>query len=76
MSWLDMLDRDVAKGDYVVYYSNIYQVVDLVGQADHCRARIILIDKSKTTRSTIKYCRDMCIIPKEDILVWRLKKDY
>ena len=75
--WDDMLERPLAKDDYVVYYSNIYQVVDLLGRPNVTPlARILLIDKSKTTKSVKKYCSEMCKIDKEDVLIWKLKRGY
>lgn len=76
--WSDMLERPIAKGDYVVYYSNIYQVVDLVGspRQGSGMARIKLVDSSKTTRPVNKSCYEMCIIDKGDVLAWKLKRGY
>ena len=77
MSWHDMLERPLAKDDYVVYYSNIYQVVDLLGPAKvGTMARILLVDKNKTTKSVKKFCRDMCKIDTEDVIIWKLKRGY
>jgi hypothetical protein len=77
MGWLDMLERPLEKGDYVVYYSNVYQVIDLLGTARlSTMARILLIDKSKTTKSVKKSCSEMCKIDKEDVLIWKIKRGY
>jgi len=77
MSWVDMLERPLAKDDYVVYYSNIYQVIDLLGPAHiGTMARILLIDKHKTTKSVKKNTHEMCRIDKEDVLIWKLKRGY
>jgi hypothetical protein len=73
-----MLEREIHKGDYVVLYSNIYQVLDLLGS--HRRGtgmcRILLVDQSKTTKSVKKNSKDMCIIDKEDVLIWKIKRGY
>jgi len=75
--WHDMLESPLAKGDYVVYYSNIYQVLDLLGTArSGSIARILLIDKNKTTKSVKKNCHEMCKIDTEDVLIWKLKRGY
>jgi len=89
MAWPDMLGRHIEPGQYVVYYSNIYQVVDLLGAGDGCdfrtcaRARIgsglvriKLVDASKTTKSVKKNSHEMCIIDTDDVLVWKLKRGY
>ena len=76
----DMLEREIHKGDYVVLYSNIYQVLDLLGNPRNDRGigmcRILLVDASKTTKSVKKNSKDMCIIDKEDVLIWKLKRGY
>ena len=79
----DMLGRPIKPDDYVVYYSNIYQVIELLGASTGRSARlgtglvrIKLIDASKTTKSVKKNCHEMCIIDTEDVLIWKLKRGY
>ncbi len=78
MSHVDMLERPISKGDYVVLYSNIYQVMDILGtpRNSHGMCRILLVDQSKTTKSVKKSSGDMCIIDKEDVLIWKIKRGY
>lgn len=83
MIHIDMLERPLAKDDYVVYYSNIYQVVDLLGNSAGIGARlgtglarIKLVDPSKTTKSVKKNTHEMCKIDKEDVLIWKIKRGY
>lgn len=72
-----MLERPLAKDDYVVYYSNIYQITDLLGSGKVTNmARILLVDKHKTTKSVKKFCREMCKVDKEDVLIWKIKRGY
>lgn len=75
-----MLDRKIEPNDYVVLYGNIYQVMDLLGNPRNIEGigmcRLLLIDKSKTTKSVKKCSKDMCIIDKDDILVWKIKRGY
>lgn len=71
----DMIDREIKIDDYVVFYSNIYQVKGL-GKArgnGSGSLRMILMDKSKTTKAVTKYSKDVCIIDKEDVVMWLLK---
>lgn len=68
------MDRPLAKGDYVVYYSSIYQITELTSTTG--MARILLIDKNKTTRSVKKDCHEMCKIDTEDVLIWKIKRGY
>jgi hypothetical protein len=80
---VDMLERPISAGDYVTYYSNIYQVLELLGSSTGAgarlgtgSARIRLLDKSKTTKSVKKNCHEMCIIDTEDVLLWKIKRGY
>lgn len=72
---LDIVGRPIAVNDYVVYYSNVYQVSDLLGtpRNGYGMCRILLVDKSKTTKAVKKPSREMCKIDKEDVLIWKLK---
>jgi hypothetical protein len=67
----DILGRPIAAGDYVVYYSNIYQVIELL---KHRCCRIKLVDPSKTTKPVRKSCPEMCVVDKEDVLIWKIKR--
>lgn len=73
MTHKDMLDRSISVGDYVVSYNNIYQITDLLNNS---YVRIMLINPSKTTRPKKEYCKYMCLINTEDMLVWKLKQGY
>ena len=69
----DLIDRELTIGDYVVFHNCIYQVVSLPANKESSAVRIMSINPSKTTRPILKYSRDLCIIPTEDIIVWKLK---
>ena len=75
---LDIIDRPISVDDYVVFYSNVYRVTGLgkPNQFGHGQVRIKLAEPSKTTKSVVKYSRDMCVIPAQDVTVWLLKKGY
>ncbi len=68
-----MLERTISKDDYVVSYNNVYQVTELRGNA---YLRILLVDKSKTTKSKIIHSKDVCVIDMEDVLIWKIKREY
>ena len=71
----DMIDREIRVDDYVVFYSNIYQVKGLGKARDNGRGslKIILMDKSKTTKAVTKFSKDVCLVDKEDVVMWLLK---
>jgi len=75
MKPLDMIGREISVDDFVVFYSNIYQVKalgkpNLMGKG---YVKILLVDKSKTTKTVSKYSSDICLIDNNDVLIWKLK---
>lgn len=76
---IDLLERPLSVDDYVVLYNNVYQVKEFLGKLNGTgggMVRIILLDKSKTTKSVKKHSSDMCKIDKEDVLIWKIKRGY
>ena len=75
---LDIIDRPIRVDDFVVFYSNVYKVLGLgkPNALGHGQVRIKLADPSASTKSVVKYSRDMCVIPAEDVTIWLLKKGY
>jgi hypothetical protein len=71
----DIIDREINIEDFVVFHNNIYKVLGL-GKARGNGAgsvRIMLAKPSKTTRPVVKFSKDLCILHKEDVLIWLLK---
>lgn len=71
----DIIGKQIQVDDYVMFYSNIYQVVSL-GKARNNGSgtvRIILVDKAKTTKPVNKFSKDMCVLDKNQVLLWMLK---
>lgn len=71
----DILDRPISVDDYVMFYSNIYKVKGL-GKArgnGSASIRIMLYDKSKTTKSVLKFSKDMIVLDKNHVLMWQIK---
>ena len=71
----DIIDREIKVDDFVVFHNNIYKVLGLGKARDNGRGsvRIMLANPSKTTRPVIKFSKVLCILDKEDVLVWLLK---
>ena len=65
----DIIGREIAVGDYVVYYSNIYKVLELYSTG---YAKIILAHRSKTTSSVKKYSKEMAILDPAHVTMWML----
>lgn len=75
---LDIIDRPIRVDDFVAFYSNVYKVLGL-GKPNangHAQVRIKLAEPSKSTKSVVKYSRDMCVIPAHEVTIWLLKKGY
>lgn len=71
----DLIDREIKIEDYVVFHNNIYKVLGL-GKARNNGAgsvKIMLAKPSPTTRPVTKFSKDLCILAKEDVLIWMLK---
>lgn len=75
----DMLDQPICVDDFVVFYSNIYKVKEvgvtpnLSGQGP---VRMKLVDASKSTKTVVKYSKDICKPDQHQVLLWVLKKGY
>jgi hypothetical protein len=71
----DMLGRDLAVGDFVVFYANLYQVTDLGRSTPlgHGYAKIMIHPPSKTSKPVRKYSREMVQVPAADVTLHLLK---
>jgi len=71
----DMLGRDLAPGDFVVFYANLYQVVSFDAKAisGHGYAKIMIYPSSKTSKPVQKYSREMVQVPAADVTLHLLK---
>lgn len=71
----DMLGRELAVGDFVVFYSNLYQVTAL-GRAQasgHGSAKIMIYPASPTSKPVQKYSHEMVQVPAADVTLHLLK---
>jgi hypothetical protein len=71
----DMLGRNLAVGDFVVFYTNLYQVIDLGRStpSDHGYVKIMIHPSSKTSKPVRKYSREMVQVPASDVTLHLLK---
>jgi hypothetical protein len=71
----DMLGRELAVGDFVVFYANLYQVTALgrPTPSDHGYVKIKIYPASKTSRPVQKYSREMVQVPAADVTMHLLK---
>lgn len=72
----DMIGRELAVGDFVAYYSKLYEVkaickLDFTG---HGYVKIMIYPASKTSKPVSKYSQEMVRIPAEDVTMYLLKE--
>lgn len=75
MNAKDAIGREISVGDFVYSHNYLYEVVE-VGAARTSGGgdvKIILIDKSPTTRPVKRNSREMAILSKDDVLLWMIK---
>lgn len=72
----DMLSRELAVGDFVVYYSNLYEVKSLgrISSSGHGYVKIMIYPASKTSKPVSKYSREMVQVPSTDVTMHLLKE--
>lgn len=75
----DIIDQEIKVDNFVVFYSNIYQVK----QANPTKqtsgsgmVRMKLIDPSPTTKTVAKYSKDLCKLDEHAVTMWMLKQGY
>jgi hypothetical protein len=72
----DMIGREISVGDFVAYYSNLYQVKALGKaslQSGTGYVKILIYPASKTSKPVQKYSKEMVRIPPEDVTMYLLK---
>ena len=71
----DMIGRDIAVGDFVAYYSNLYEVKALgkVRSEGTGYVKILIYPASKTSKPVQKFSKEMVRIPPEDVTMYLLK---
>ena len=73
----DMLDREISVGDFVVFYSNIYRVIELGNRFNRLGngyVKLMIWDGGKKSRPVTKFSKDTAILDKDAVLMWLLKK--
>jgi hypothetical protein len=82
----DILGRELAVGDFVVLENQLYEIVDIpdpnkkynaLGRSLGLQNRVIIrsVIKSNITRSYDAMANYLCRVPREDVMVWLLKKE-
>lgn len=72
----DMLSREITVGDFVVYYSNLYEVKALgrPNSSGYGQVKIMIYPASKTSKLVNKFSKEMVRVPAEDVTMHLLKE--
>jgi hypothetical protein len=73
----DMFGRNIARGDFVVYYSKLYEVrytTSGTTPRGYGYAEIMIYPASKTSKPVKKYSQEMVLVPKEDVMMHLLRE--
>ena len=70
----DLIGQEIKVGDFVVFYSNIYQVRELGIANSHSagRVKIMIWNGGQTAKPVTKYNKDMVVVDKNAVLLWQL----
>lgn len=77
----DIIGREIREGDYVFSGSYMYLVTSTshplkTGKFSHGYVIALIHPPSKTSRTKTIYGENCCVIPKEEYLLWILKKGH
>jgi hypothetical protein len=74
----DMIDREIVVDDFVVFYSNIYQVKSLgkehPANSGRGTVRLMIWNGGHTARPVTKYSKDIAVLDKNHVLLWMLSQ--
>ena len=73
----DIINRPINVDDFVVFYSNIYQV-KAVGKAranGSGQVKILIWNGGKTARPVSKHSKDIAVLDKNHVLMWMLSQN-
>lgn len=77
----DIIGREIREGDYVFSNNYLYIVKSVskpsrTGVRTHGYVTALIDPPSKTSRLKSIYGKECCVIPKEEYLLWILKKGH
>ena len=70
---VDIIGREIAVDDFVVYYSNIYQVREVYPKNGYVKIKIW--NGGTTSRPVKKFAKETAVLPKNDVLIWLMKQN-
>ena len=72
----DIIGQKISIDDFVVFYSNIYQVIELgkPNKDGSGYVKIKMWNPLEFSRPVRKYSKDIAVLPKNAVLMWMLKQ--
>ena len=74
----DIIGREIAVDDFVVFYSNIYQVKGLGKEypkgSGRGTVKLMIWNGGKTARPVMKHSSDIAVLDKNHVLLWMLSQ--
>jgi hypothetical protein len=75
----DIIGREICVDDFVVFYSNIYQVKGLGKDFNRPngsgQVRLMIWNGGKTAKLVNKNSKDIAVLDKNHVLMWMLKNE-
>ena len=72
----DIINREIKVDDFVVFYSNIYQVKSLgkehPANSGRGTVRIMIWNGGVTAKPVTKFSKDIAVLDKNHVLLWML----
>lgn len=68
----DVIGREIKVGDYVEFHTLVYQVLETYPRGA-AEVKLMLVKKSKTTKSKRTYAKHCSLLPTDAVTFWLLK---
>jgi hypothetical protein len=74
----DIINREIKVDDFVVFYSNIYQVKalgkDMNRPSGSGQVKIMIWNGGHTAKPVTKHSKDIAVLDKNHVLLWMLSQ--
>lgn len=72
----DIINREIKVDDFVVFYSNIYQVKALgkAREGGRGNVKMLIWNGGHTSRPVTKFSKDIAVLDKNHVLLWKISQ--
>jgi hypothetical protein len=72
----DIINREIKVDDFVVFYSNIYQVKALgKARSGGCgNVKMLIWNGGKTSKPVTKFSKSIAVLDKNHVLLWQISQ--